>query len=84
MGTRELSGVRGTQFTCFTGTKVQILTLGELRRKQMYSVYQLYWYKSTDTDTGGAERWWNELRRKQMSDLTINYQCQYLYFCTSY
>jgi hypothetical protein len=32
----------GNQFTCFTGTKVR------------YSVYLLYWYKSTNTDAAAA------------------------------
>jgi hypothetical protein len=49
-----------TQFTCFTGAKVQILTLKRnegLRRyagaaaATLYAVYLLYWYKSTNTDT---------------------------------
>jgi hypothetical protein len=40
-----------TQFTCFTGTKVQILTTCSSQIKaHQYSVYLLYWYKSTDTD----------------------------------
>jgi hypothetical protein len=39
----------GTQFTCFTSTKVQILTLGD-----RFSVYLLYWYKSSNTDAKGA------------------------------
>jgi hypothetical protein len=35
----------GTQFTCFTGTKVQILTPAALwRHIRDYSVYLLYWY----------------------------------------
>ena len=29
-----LSGLPGTQFTCFTGTKVQILTREELRGRR--------------------------------------------------
>jgi hypothetical protein len=45
----------GTAVTCFTSTKVQILT--QLRRRReagasscgRYSVYLLYWYKSTNT-----------------------------------
>ncbi len=41
----------GTQFTFFTGAKVQILTPEELRARQWCSVYLLYWYKSTNTDT---------------------------------
>ena len=45
----------GAQFTCFTSTKVQILTPEELlllsTHRQRYSVYSLYYYKSTDTDT---------------------------------
>jgi hypothetical protein len=61
----------GTQFTCFTGTKVQILTshLSEAsalifeasaRPKgpilHRYSVYLLYWYKSTNTDAAPTHR----------------------------
>jgi hypothetical protein len=56
------------QFTCFTGTKVQILTQGGGTYIYTYitksfchtaaypkrSVYLLYWYKSTNTDTGGG------------------------------
>jgi hypothetical protein len=38
----------GTQFTCFTGAKVQILTPEVLHARQWCSVY---WYKSTNTDT---------------------------------
>ena len=50
----------GAQFTCFTGTKVRILTQVEgqvlwvLRPTRLrllrvrYSVYLLYWYKSTN------------------------------------
>jgi hypothetical protein len=47
----------GTQFTCFTGTKVQIMTQKDLVRithMSRYSVYLLYWYKSTNTDAEGA------------------------------
>jgi hypothetical protein len=47
-----------TRFTCFTGTKVQILTScggGAASARgstgDLYSVYLLYWYKSTNTDT---------------------------------
>jgi hypothetical protein len=43
--------VRTTQFTCFTGTKVQILTGADTTR--YYSVYLLYWYESTNTDGCG-------------------------------
>ena len=43
-----------TQFTCFTGTKVQILTPEECGRGTVatarYVVYLLYWYKITNTD----------------------------------
>ena len=41
----------GPQFTCFTGTKVQILTL----EASGASVYLLYWYKSTNSDAGGEQ-----------------------------
>jgi hypothetical protein len=44
----------GTQFTCFPSTKVQIMTRQSgcsLRRRHLrYSVYLLYYYKSTNTD----------------------------------
>ena len=57
----------GTQFTCFTGTKVQILTqealvgciLGhEIIGIKVHILTQkaLYWYKSTNTDAEGAGR----------------------------
>ena len=41
------------RFTCFTSTKVQILTAEELRARRehrLVSVYLLYWYKSTNID----------------------------------
>jgi hypothetical protein len=42
----------GTQITCFTGTKVQILTLDAGNWPTLRcSDYLLYWYKSTNTDT---------------------------------
>jgi hypothetical protein len=48
----------GTQFTCFTSTKVQILTPDELVQQHSHHVaslkslvYLLYWYKRTNTDT---------------------------------
>ncbi len=41
---------KGTQFTCFTGTKVQILG-----GRQRYSVLSFYWCKSTNTDAEEAE-----------------------------
>ena len=57
---------KGTQFTCFTGTKVQILThrgiaerledTREVGERRTSSVYLLYWYKSTTTDAGVADR----------------------------
>jgi hypothetical protein len=47
-----------TRFTCFTGTPVQILTYyggGAASARgstgDLYSVYLLYWYKSTNPDT---------------------------------
>ena len=46
----------GTQFTCFTGTNVHMLTPEELRARvhlhRRHSVYLLYWYISTNTDGG--------------------------------
>ncbi len=50
----------GTQFTCFTSTQVQILSCdgAALARNALqalrYSIYLLYWYKSTNTDAEGA------------------------------
>ena len=45
----------GTQFACFTGTKVQILTPEAQRstekRSNVAQFTLLYWYKSTNTDT---------------------------------
>jgi hypothetical protein len=43
----------GTHFTCFTGTKVQTLTLVPERGRllgALLSARCLYWYKSTSTD----------------------------------
>jgi hypothetical protein len=44
----------GAQFTCFAGTKVQILTVqlefATRGRGGRCSVYLLCWYKRTDTD----------------------------------
>jgi hypothetical protein len=52
---------RGTHFTCFTGTKVQILTPEELRARRAVAVaaaacslYLLYWYKNSHADACGA------------------------------
>jgi hypothetical protein len=40
----------GTKFPCFTGTKVQIpATPCNRRNRRRYSIYLLYWYKSTNT-----------------------------------
>jgi hypothetical protein len=61
---------KGSQITCFTGTKVQILkriyiyiyiyiyrpqSTRPPRDTLRYSVYLLYWYKSTNTDTGNCQ-----------------------------
>ncbi len=64
-GATETAVRGGTQFTCFTCTKEQILTHEELRartshlihcpRGWRYSVYLLYWYKSTNTDADVQE-----------------------------
>jgi hypothetical protein len=53
------SGPRGQvlQITCFTGTKVQILTqtaLQEASAPLTVPDYLLYWYKSTNTDADSA------------------------------
>jgi hypothetical protein len=61
----------GTQFTCFTGTKVQILTHKAHVRRCLFAhcrargargarlegtqFYLLYWYKSTNTDAQGEQ-----------------------------
>jgi hypothetical protein len=51
-------GARDTQFTCFAGTKVQMLTqLLQVHRGKSIAVeivYLLYWYKSTNTDAAAA------------------------------
>jgi hypothetical protein len=54
---RRCSALECSQFTRFTGTKVQILTLytdttapPTLLRSRVISVYLLYWHKSTNTD----------------------------------
>jgi hypothetical protein len=52
----------GTHFTCFTGTKVQILSLVALQMKAWCRLSLtccrffcfFYWYKRTNTDAGGA------------------------------
>ena len=52
-GVRGRNGQEGTHFTCFTGTKVQILTPEECVAPTDFltqlspSLYLLYWYKST-------------------------------------
>jgi hypothetical protein len=59
------SGALGAQFTCFTGTKVQIMAQKTLivrvqaacsasRICSFVPVYSLYWYKSTHTDAEDA------------------------------
>ena len=58
-----LFAAAGTHFTCFTSTKVQLLTQRALlgcafprnvayvsAMAGRYSVYLLYWYRSTNTD----------------------------------
>jgi hypothetical protein len=54
-----LSATRSdSQFTCFTGTEVQVLTQRALVRligdPQRLSVYLLYWYRSTIADAAGG------------------------------
>jgi len=49
--TRKILPRPGSQFTCFTSTKLHILTLEELRSRRALSVYLLYSYKSTNSDT---------------------------------
>jgi hypothetical protein len=65
----EEERLRGTQFTCFTGTKVPPLpctcftgTNVQILRQHggggaasRYSVYLLYWYTSTNFDEEGAQ-----------------------------
>ena len=58
--------VGGTHFTCVTSTKVQLVTQKALpggapraacvQRLIPYSVYLVYWYKSTNIDAIGAAR----------------------------
>ncbi len=72
----------GTQFACFTGAKVQILALcaaEQLRASSSvtatriyYSVYLLYWYKSTNTNAarrGAAARL---VERRCNADLVLS------------
>jgi hypothetical protein len=52
---KKVAGEAGARFTCFTGTRVQILTqLLRLREGSRCSVYLLYWYTSTNTDAAVA------------------------------
>ena len=65
--------VPGTHFTCFTSTKVQILTPEELRRMMWlankvaawYTVYLLYEYKKVQILTP------EELRARRQADFTL-------------
>jgi hypothetical protein len=52
--TVELINGRGTQFTCFTGTEVQILTLEELRAPR--GAY------TTETETKKKKKWQTKTR----------------------
>ena len=54
----SLLSSKGAQFTCFTGTKVEILTCCRARRARVTrclggspSVYLLYWHTSTNTNS---------------------------------
>jgi hypothetical protein len=65
-----------TRFTCFTGTKVQILTScggGAASARgstgDLYSVYLLYWYKSTNPDTEEEQ-----LLLEDPKDISGNYE----------
>jgi hypothetical protein len=52
-----MGSAEGTQFTGFTGRKVQLLlTQKALLGCGRYSFYLLYWYKSTNTDAEGDGR----------------------------
>ncbi len=55
----------GTHFTCFTGTKVQILSLVALQKAWCrLSRTCFFWYKRTNADAGGAEmKTWCRLSR---------------------
>jgi hypothetical protein len=44
----------GARFTCFTGTKVRILTVGGQSR---CAIYLLSWYKSTNSDWVDKADW---------------------------
>jgi hypothetical protein len=70
----------GAQFTCFTGTRVQILTqlvrrarLRKRLRGSRCSVYLLYWYQSTNTDAAVA------VARKQVLSLLALLVAKYKY-----
>jgi len=62
----------GSQFTCFTGTKVQILTLRHashiMWRTQyhIFSVYLLYWRKSTNTEAA------SHIQRRTQYDISVS------------
>jgi hypothetical protein len=52
----DTAACKGTQFTRFTGTQVQILTLLQLskhhrRLQKVLNLHLLYWYKNTNPDT---------------------------------
>jgi hypothetical protein len=55
---QERLSIKVLRFTCFTGTKVQILT--QKTRLEAFNqgtpFYLLYWYKSTNTDAEDAPR----------------------------
>ena len=51
-----MASAEGAQFTYFTSSKVQLLTQKALLGCGRYSVYLLYWHKSTTTDAEGAGR----------------------------
>jgi hypothetical protein len=78
------------EFTCFTSTKVHILTPEALRARQVqqryrdgvgrrYSVYWLYWYKSTTTDAEGDGRL-QGLRSREVPRASRSIRCR----CTQF
>ena len=84
--------MRGTQFTCFTcftGTKVgQRLQLTrsiqrDSCRRWRYSIYLLYWYKSTNTDAEGAQAFCEEQRLEAALRVRV-YVYYFLYYWLYY
>jgi hypothetical protein len=48
--------VRTSLYPCFTGTKVQPV-MQQQKKKSRFSLYLLYWYKSTNSDAARTAAW---------------------------